>query len=297
MVRKNSEMFKAASQTMMSFLQQRSVHEQMYSLDPSKTNPNPKRRQARLSFVAAAVAAAFFACNFFGAAVAQQAAASSSLGSWSTAVLSVARSGIAAASLFSYSRRLPNLGIAIFAGGTTLSSPSNAVDMFNATAGAWNTVVLSVARSGLAATSLPNVAVAIFAGGADASSSYNVVDIFNAAPVPSPSTTAAPPPISTSTPGPLPTPPAGPSNVTPDSAAASEFSPGSKAALAIFFIAYFANIAGVVYYCRKNSVRMQVPLACAATACFLCWIVILFVMPKWNQRQQQGRSNLTHRML
>jgi hypothetical protein len=40
---------------------------------------------------------------------------------------------------------------------------SNAVDMFNATSGAWSIAALSVARSDLAATSLPNLA--IFAGG------------------------------------------------------------------------------------------------------------------------------------
>jgi hypothetical protein len=43
--------------------------------------------------------------------------------------------------------------------------PSNAVDIFNVTSGAWSTAVLSVARRGLAATSLPNLGVAIFAGG------------------------------------------------------------------------------------------------------------------------------------
>ena len=45
------------------------------------------------------------------------------------------------------------------------SGPSNAVDIFNVTSGAWSTANLSVARSSLAATSLPNVGVAIFAGG------------------------------------------------------------------------------------------------------------------------------------
>jgi hypothetical protein len=43
--------------------------------------------------------------------------------------------------------------------------PSNAVDIFNVTSGAWSTAALSVARYYLAATSLPNVGVAIFAGG------------------------------------------------------------------------------------------------------------------------------------
>ncbi len=44
-------------------------------------------------------------------------------------------------------------------------SYSKAVDIFNATSGAWSTANLSVARHNLAATSLPNVGVAIFAGG------------------------------------------------------------------------------------------------------------------------------------
>jgi hypothetical protein len=42
---------------------------------------------------------------------------------------------------------------------------SNAVDIFNVTSGAWSTAALSVARSGLVATSLLNLGVAIFAGG------------------------------------------------------------------------------------------------------------------------------------
>ena len=43
--------------------------------------------------------------------------------------------------------------------------PSNAVDIFNVTSGAWSTAALSEARYYLAASSLPNVGVAIFAGG------------------------------------------------------------------------------------------------------------------------------------
>jgi hypothetical protein len=43
--------------------------------------------------------------------------------------------------------------------------PSNVVDIFNLTSGAWSTAALSVARLYLAATSLPNLGVAIFAGG------------------------------------------------------------------------------------------------------------------------------------
>jgi hypothetical protein len=45
------------------------------------------------------------------------------------------------------------------------NSFSNAVDMFNATSGAWSTAALSAARVNLAATSLPNVGLAIIAGG------------------------------------------------------------------------------------------------------------------------------------
>jgi predicted component of type VI protein secretion system len=75
-------------------------------------------------------------------------------GTWSTAALSVARYYLAATSL-------PNVGVAIFAGG----SVSSAVDIFNVTSGLWSTAALSVARYYFAATSLPNVGVAIFAGG------------------------------------------------------------------------------------------------------------------------------------
>ena len=41
----------------------------------------------------------------------------------------------------------------------------NIVDIFNARRGVWTTAALSVARSGLAATSLPNDGLAIIAGG------------------------------------------------------------------------------------------------------------------------------------
>ena len=119
-------------------------------------------------------------------------------GTWSTAVLSAARGNLAATSL-------PNLGVAIFAGGYSTccrvcfrfsgcisfvrriygwnkcsnvldkcqclilcadgNAYSVAVDIFNATAGTWSTAVLSAARWTPAATSLPNLGVAIFAGG------------------------------------------------------------------------------------------------------------------------------------
>ncbi len=52
------------------------------------------------------------------------------------------------------------------------SSYSSAVDIFDVSSGQWRTAALSVARSGLAATSLPNEGLAIFAGG-------GVVDIFD----------------------------------------------------------------------------------------------------------------------
>jgi hypothetical protein len=42
---------------------------------------------------------------------------------------------------------------------------SIAVDIFNVKSGNWSTAVLSIPRSGLAATSLPNIGIAIFAGG------------------------------------------------------------------------------------------------------------------------------------
>ena len=90
-------------------------------------------------------------------------------GTWSTAVLSVPRNALAATSL-------PNLGVAIFAGGATAGSGySNAVDIFNVTAGAWSTAALSVARFCLAATSLPNVGLVIFAGGSGTSRCFYVL--------------------------------------------------------------------------------------------------------------------------
>jgi hypothetical protein len=57
---------------------------------------------------------------------------------------------------------------------------TNVIDVFNVTANAWSTAVLSVARTWLAATSLPNHGIAIFAGGNTYSSGYSfAVDIFN----------------------------------------------------------------------------------------------------------------------
>jgi hypothetical protein len=119
-------------------------------------------------------------------------------GAWSTAVLSVARFALAAASVGN---------VALFAGGTTggallckehvwrswvecLRAPQcvalffspastcclirsaadppiafNVVDIYNVITGSWSTAVLSVARYGLTATSVGNVA--LFAGGID----------------------------------------------------------------------------------------------------------------------------------
>jgi hypothetical protein len=82
----------------------------------SKPNPTPKRVTAvqwrqGYSAAAAAAAAVMFACSVAAAHAAQQVSASYSLGTWSTGALSVARWGLAATSL-------PNLGVAIFAGGT-----------------------------------------------------------------------------------------------------------------------------------------------------------------------------------
>ncbi len=76
----------------------------------STTQPTSQRRQIRIRYAAAAVTAVIFACSVAGAAVAQQIPGFYSFGTWSTAALSVARSGLAATSL-------PNLGVAIFAGG------------------------------------------------------------------------------------------------------------------------------------------------------------------------------------
>jgi hypothetical protein len=64
---------------------------------------------------AEAAAAVMIACSVAAAHAAQQVAASHSLGTWSTAALSVARGYLAATSL-------PNVGVAIFAGGSSTCS-------------------------------------------------------------------------------------------------------------------------------------------------------------------------------
>jgi hypothetical protein len=79
----------------------------------SKPSPAPKRVQGRQGHAAAAAAAAavmLLACSVAAAHAAQQVEASYSLGTWSAAALSVAREWLAATSL-------PNVGVAIFAGG------------------------------------------------------------------------------------------------------------------------------------------------------------------------------------
>ncbi len=78
-------------------------------------------------------------------------------GTWSTAQLSEARFGLAAASSGNF---------AIFAGGTTPNSAlqmSDAVDLYNSATGKWSTAQLSAARAYSAAASVGDFA--IFAGG------------------------------------------------------------------------------------------------------------------------------------
>ena len=91
----------------------------------------------------------------------------STTGAWSTAVLSVARFGLAAASVGNE---------ALFAGGYAGSSPqsfavSNVVDLYSGITGLWSTAVLSVARYALTATSVGNVT--LFAGGSDAGAVFH----------------------------------------------------------------------------------------------------------------------------
>jgi hypothetical protein len=86
-------------------LQSHVVRHDLRPLHSSSSKPTPMRRPSRLACAAAAVAAVIFACSAVGAV-----AASYSLGTWSTAALSAARVYLAATSL-------PNLGVAIFAGG------------------------------------------------------------------------------------------------------------------------------------------------------------------------------------
>jgi hypothetical protein len=98
----------------MRVFQQRVVQQQPPLSQRSKSSPAPKRVQGWQGHYAAAAAAAavLFACSVAAARADQQAAASYSFGTWSTAALSVARQWLAATSL-------PNLGVAIFAGGSS----------------------------------------------------------------------------------------------------------------------------------------------------------------------------------
>jgi hypothetical protein len=93
----------------------------------------------------------------------------------------------------------------------------------------------------------------------------------------------------------MPTPPPSP-NVSPDTSAPG-LPPGTQAALAIFFITYFANIAGVVFYCREKAINMPIPLASAFLGWILSWIVILFVLPERDKRKLAERAGLQNRML
>ncbi len=79
-------------------------------------------------------------------------------GSWSAAILSMARSFLSAASL-------PAQGLLLFAGGRASKGASSRIDIFNAITGLWIIDELSVAREGLAGNCLPFQNLVIFAGG------------------------------------------------------------------------------------------------------------------------------------
>ncbi len=102
--------FAAQSPSIMPVFQQQPTPSQR-----SKPNPAPKRVQGRQGQAAAAAAAAamMLACSVAAAHAAQQVAGSYSMGTWSTAALSVARWSLRHAAT-----SLPNLGVAIFAGGS-----------------------------------------------------------------------------------------------------------------------------------------------------------------------------------
>jgi hypothetical protein len=132
---------------------------------------------ARYSLAAASLPNLAFFAGGLQTAVVDIFNASSS--KWSTASLSVGGEGISATSL-------PNIGIALFAGGYKNLGGfmmSDAVDIFNSTTGTWGTATLSKARGYLAAASLSDSGLAFFAGGQTRGGSYQiskVVDIFNA---------------------------------------------------------------------------------------------------------------------
>jgi hypothetical protein len=96
----------------MQVFKQRVAQQQLPLSQRSKPNPAPKRVQGLhgRDAAAAAAAAVMLVCSVAAAQAAQHIAVSYSLGSWSTAALSAARTYLAATSL-------PNLGVAIFAGG------------------------------------------------------------------------------------------------------------------------------------------------------------------------------------
>jgi hypothetical protein len=156
---------------------------QLLLLKHSQSMQNPKSTASgqlmRVGHAGINLAAAIFACCVVGTATALQAdmQCSASSGLWSTATLSSYRAYTSATSL-------PNLGLAIVAGGYFLSPSgvSKDVDIYNVTAGRWSTAILSVPRGFLTATSLPNLGLAIFAGGSSNSVTVvasDVVDIFN----------------------------------------------------------------------------------------------------------------------
>jgi hypothetical protein len=173
--------------------------QQLSPLQRSKPNPTSRRVQERQGHAAAAAAAAavMLACSVAAAHAAQQVAAYYSLGTWGTAALSGARLYLAATSL-------PDLGVAIFAGGSSTCChvyfrvfaccffwlgngmvewagvgllfacaslmPCAAGSVYSNAVDifnvtSWSTAALSVARHLFAATSLPDLGVAIFAGG------------------------------------------------------------------------------------------------------------------------------------
>jgi hypothetical protein len=102
-------------------------------------------------------------------------------GIWTTASLSVARAGVAAVSvkdLVLFGGGFSNLTY-YYSSDTLTVEPSNAVDIFNATSGAWTTASLSIARFELAAASVKDLV--LFGGGtSNGTNYYNIVDIYNA---------------------------------------------------------------------------------------------------------------------
>ncbi len=100
----------AAGAASMQFLQQRAPEGQLPPPKASNARQCSRSDQRRLlGHAVAAVAAVIFACSL-ACSFAQHVATSGSSGTWSTAALSQARSGLAATSL-------PNAGVAVFAGG------------------------------------------------------------------------------------------------------------------------------------------------------------------------------------